>query len=69
MNLKLGNVFPKNRPDENIIVGLVHNALSEMDRLVPYLGELIRTKKEMLPLLDVKELLAREELLPKLPEE
>ncbi|MEI6536883.1 MAG: YbjN domain-containing protein [Verrucomicrobiaceae bacterium] len=66
---RLGNVFPKNRHDENVIAGLVQNALGEMDRLVPYLGELIRTKKEMLPLLDVKELLAREELLPKVPEE
>ena len=64
-----GNVFPKNRYDESVIAGLVHNALAEMDRLVPYLGELIRTKKEMLPLLDVKELLAREELLPPVPEE
>ncbi len=64
-----GNVFPKNRYDENVIAGLVHNALGEMDRLVPFLGELTRTKKEMLPLLDMKELLAREELLPKLPEE
>lgn len=63
------NVFPKNRQDEDIIVNLTHNAIAEMDRLTPFLGELCRTKKDMLVLLDVRELMQREELLPPVPDE
>jgi hypothetical protein len=63
-----GNIFPANRSDEKIIAGLVHNAVSEVDRFTPYLGEICRTSREMLTLLDVRELLAREELLPPGPE-
>jgi hypothetical protein len=62
-----GNVFPANRFDEKIIAGLVHNAVGEVDRFTPYLGEICRTIREMLPLLDVRELLAREDLLPPTP--
>jgi len=58
-----GNIFPELRSDEPAIAGLVHNAVGEMDRLTPFLGELCRTRKEMLPLLDVAALLKREELL------
>jgi hypothetical protein len=64
-----GNIFSANRCDEKIVAGLVHNAVSEMDRFTPYLGEVCRTTREMLALLDVRELLAREELLPPAPEE
>lgn len=63
-----GNVFPELRYDEPVIAGLVHNAVGEMDRLIPFLGELCRTRKEILPLLDVTALLKREELLPPVPE-
>ena len=61
------NVFPELRYDEAIIASLVHNVVAEMDRLGPFLGELCRTKKEVLPLLDVKALLRRQELLPPEP--
>jgi hypothetical protein len=64
-----GNVFPKNRHDEAVIAGLVHNVVREMDRLMPFLGELCGTKKEMLPLLDISALLKREDLLPPVPAE
>ncbi len=62
------NIFPPNRSDEKIIAGLVHNAISEVDRFTPFLGEICRTSREMLPLLDVRELLKREDLLPPTPE-
>jgi hypothetical protein len=58
------NVFPPGRGDEKIIAALVHTAVAETDRLTAFLGELCRTKKELLPLLDVKGLLARADLLP-----
>jgi hypothetical protein len=62
-------VFPKHRHDEDLIIGLVENAIAEMDRMTPYLGELCKTSVPMLPLLDLKQLLAREDLLPAAPEE
>lgn len=58
------NVFPKHRHDEELIVSLVHNAIAEMDRMTPFLGELCKTTGAMLPLLDLKQLLQREDLLP-----
>lgn len=65
---RMSNVFPKHRYDEGIIASLVHNAITEMDRMTPYLGELCQTSKVMLPLLDVPGLLKREDLLPVVPE-
>lgn len=63
-----GNVFPGDRQDERIIAGLVHNAVREMDRFHPCLGELVRTSAAALPLLDLPALLSREDLLPPAPE-
>ena len=63
------NVFPKHRHDEDLIIGLVENAIAEMDRMTPFLGELCKTSAPMLPLLDLKQLLAREDLLPTAGEE
>lgn len=65
---RTSNVFPKHRYDEGIIASLVHNAIAEMDRMTPFLGELCQTTKAMLPLLDVPALLKREDLLPVVPE-
>jgi hypothetical protein len=58
------NIFPKHRYDEALIASLVHNAIAEMDRMTPFLGELCRTTGAMLPLLDLAQLLRREDLLP-----
>lgn len=64
-----GQVFSKHRYDESIIVNLVHNAIAEMDRLTPYLAELCKSTAAMLPLLDLQQLLRREDLLPVVPED
>jgi hypothetical protein len=40
-----------------------------MDRMTPYLGEVCRTSKGELLLLNVTDLLAREDLLPPVKEE
>ena len=64
-----GNVFPRHRYDEEVLAGLIHTAVAEMDRLTPFLGELCSTAKEMLPLLNIPDLLSREDLLPPVPEE
>jgi hypothetical protein len=66
---RVTNVFPANRYDETILAAMVHAAVAEMDRLTPYLGEICRTPKGELLLLKVSDLMAREDLLPPVPEE
>ncbi len=57
-------VFPKHRYDESIVAGLIHNAVAEMDRLTPFLGVLIQKSAATLAMVDMRELLQREDLLP-----
>ena len=66
---RVTNVFPPEPPNGEILAALVHTAIAEMDRLTPYLGELCRTPARSLALFDVTALLAREDLLPPVPEE
>lgn len=61
---RVTNVFPSHRYDQKIIAGLIHNAIAEMDRLTPFLGEVCKTPAGELMLLRVPELLQREDLLP-----
>ena len=65
---RVSNIFSSNRYDERIIASLVHTAVAEMDRLTPFLAELCRLGTGELLLLSVPELLAREDLLPDIPE-
>jgi hypothetical protein len=66
---RCGNVFPLNSAgDAQIIASLVHNAVGEIDRLTPYLAELCRVSELELPLYSVTDLIAREDLLPPVPE-
>ena len=63
------NIFPNHRYDAELIASLVHNAIVEVDRMTPFLGELVRTTHAMLPLLNLRQLLQREDLLPPAMEE
>ena len=65
---RVTNVFPPNRHDARIIASLVHSAVAEMDRLTPFLGEILRTSKGELLLLKVADLMKREDLLPPVPD-
>lgn len=65
---RVTNVFPPNRHDARIIASLVHSAVAEMDRLTPFLGEIINTPKGELLLLKVADLMKREDLLPPVPD-
>ena len=65
---RVTNVFPANRQDEAILAAMVHAAVAEMDRLTPFMGEICRLAPPELMLLKVKELMAREDLLPPPPE-
>ena len=62
------NIFPPHRHDQRILASLVHSAIAEMDRLTPFLGEIIRLPKGELILLKVADLMQREDLLPPAPD-
>lgn len=65
---RVANLFSPHRYDERIIASMVHTAVAEMDRLTPFLAEVCRLGTGELLLLDIPELLAREDLLPTIPE-
>jgi hypothetical protein len=62
------NIFPPHRVDERIIASLVHSALTEMDRLTPFLTLVLRMTPAELGKLNLKLFLQREDLLPPVPE-
>jgi hypothetical protein len=64
---RVTNVFAKMRVDERVIASLVHSAVAEMDRLTPFLHEVCRRSTAELVLLNIPELMAREDLLPPEP--
>ena len=65
---RVTKVFPPNRHDARISARLVHSAVAEMDRLTPFLGEILQTPKGELLLLKVADLMKREDLPPPVPE-
>ena len=65
---RVANLFSPDRHDERIIASMVHTAVAEMDRLTPFLAEVCRLGTGELLLLNLPELLAREDLLPVIPE-
>lgn len=65
---RVSNIFVPNRYDERIIASLVHAAVAEMDRITPFLAELCKLGTGELLLTSISDLLAREDLLPDIPE-
>ncbi len=65
---RVTNIFTANQADPRVIAGLVHTAVAEVDRLTPFLGEICRTPKGELLLLNIPKLMQRTELLPPAPE-
>lgn len=66
---RVTNIFPPKQHDVRILASLVHAAIAEVDRLTPFLGEIIQTPKGELLLLSVRDLLKRQDLLPPAPEQ
>lgn len=66
---RVTNIFQPGQAEPRVIAGLVHTAVAEMDRLTPFLGEVCRTPKGELLLLDIPRLMRRTELLPPVPED
>jgi hypothetical protein len=63
---RVSNVFAEGTANARIIAGLAHSAVAEMDRLTPFLSELLRVSTLELPVFSISELLARQDLLPRL---
>jgi len=61
---RIGNVFADGRVEPEVLTWMVETAVVEMDRLLPCLGVLSRATAAGLLLLDMGELLDREEWLP-----
>jgi len=64
---RVTNLFSKPEGDVEIIQGLIHNTIGEMDRMAPLEAIIHRSEIEELTSLDIAGLLAREDLLPELP--
>lgn len=65
---RVTNLFEKEKYDADIISSMVHCAIAELDRLVPYVATVRQTAPDLLPDLDLERLLQREDLIPPVPE-
>ncbi len=64
---RITNLFERERYDADIISSMVHCAIAELDRLVPYAAVVKGTRTELLDDLDLGRLLLREDLIPPVP--
>lgn len=65
---RITNVFDKEAYDKEIVSSMVHTAIAELDRFLPYLMTVIKTRPELLDDLSVERLLMREDFIPPVPE-
>ncbi len=61
------NLFERERYDSDIISSMVHCAMAELDRIVPYVALVRSTAVDLLPDRDIRRLLMREDVIPPVP--
>jgi len=66
---RITNLFERDKFDANIISSMVHAAIAEVDRIVPYVAVVQQTPEDLLDELSVEQLLLRDDLIPDFPEE
>ncbi len=66
---RVTNIFERERYDEDIVSSMVHCAIAELDRMVPYASIVRGTAKDLVADLDLERLLEREDVLPPVPGE
>jgi hypothetical protein len=66
---RITNLFERERFDGDIIASMVHCAIAELDRIIPYVAIVRDTPGDLLDDLDLQRLLAREDVLPPIPGE
>lgn len=64
---RITNLFDKERYDGDIISSMVHCAIAEMDRIIPYAAVVRDTRADLIADLDLGRLLTREDLIPPVP--
>ncbi len=64
---RITNLFEKERYDADIVTSMVHCAIAELDRIMPYAVIVQRTPEDLLDDLDLIRLLQREDLIPPVP--
>lgn len=66
---RITNLFEKERFDADIISSMVHCAIAEIDRIIPYAATVRQTRADLIANLDLERLLLREDLIPPIPED
>lgn len=66
---RVTNLFERERFDSDIISSMVHCAIAELDRIIPYAAIVRDTPGDLLSDLDLQRLLAREDVIPPVPGE
>ncbi|MBC7979200.1 MAG: YbjN domain-containing protein [Armatimonadetes bacterium] len=66
---RVTNLFEREKYDGDIVSSMVHCAIAELDRIVPYAGIVRGTPADVIGDLDLERLLQREDLIPPVPGE
>jgi hypothetical protein len=61
------NLFEREKYDADIVSSMVHCAIAELDRLIPYAAIVRDTASDLLADLDLGRLLMREDIIPPVP--
>ncbi len=64
---RITNLFERERFDADIISSMVHCAIAELDRIIPYAAIVRDTPGDLLDDLDLGRLLMREDIIPPVP--
>ncbi len=64
---RVTNLFERERFDADIISSMVHCAIAELDRIIPYVAIVCNTPQDLLEDLDLQRLLMREDIIPPVP--
>ena len=64
---RITNLFEREKYDKDIISSMVHCAIAELDRIIPYAATVKSTPADLLEDLDLSRLLMRVDLIPPVP--
>jgi hypothetical protein len=64
---RITNLFERERFDSDIVSSMVHCAIAELDRIIPYVAIVRNTPADLLDDLDLQRLLMREDVIPPVP--
>lgn len=64
---RITNLFERERFDADIVTSMVHCAVAELDRMMPYAAIVANTPEDLLDDLDLVRLLQREDVIPPVP--